>query len=492
MNRNIALTVIILVFLVSLVAGMQVVKVAEASVADSSNVDWWPMFHHDLGHTGYSTSTGPATNQTLWTFTTGGAVTTSPAVVDGKVYFGSDDGSIYAVNASSGALIWNYSTGGPVQSSPAVVEGVVYVGGFHSHAVFALNASSGELLWSSPISSVYPNEISSTAVANGLVYVDVYMAGTDGGVLYALNATTGALAWSWKPFIYLDSSPAVDGGKVYVCTGMETVEALDEDSGASVWCVRIRDTGWNASSGGYFPLHCAPCVDKGILYVGDSNQTVYAMNASNGAFLWSGKVVGGVDRSSAAVADGMVYIGTTVGGTSGNLSYGGVCALNATTGVLAWNFTGSSVSSSSPAVAGGIVYVGFDDGWNQLNVTGGHDVCALNGTTGEVIWSYETGAAVYSSPAIANEIVYVGSNDGKVYAFGSPQASQPPQTPTPSVPEFPSCLFIVLLMSIVLSVTISYRKLGRQSHKSNATKSLLSGLESQLSRLKSPFIWESS
>ena len=463
--------IVISAFLISILAGMQVFEVAEASVTDSSNVDWWPMFHHDLGHTGYSTSTGPTTNQTLWTFTTGGAVTTSPAVVDGRVYFGSDDGSIYAVNAYDGALIWNYSTGGPVQSSPAVVDGVVYIGGFHSHAVFALNASSGTLLWSSPISSVYPNEISSTVVANGLVYVDVYMAGTDGGVLYALNATNGALAWCWKPYIYLDSSPAVDGGKVYVCTGMETVEALDENSGASAWSVRILDTGWNASSGGFFPLHCAPCVDNGILYVGASSQTVYAMNASNGAFMWSGKVVGGVGSSSAAVADGMVYIGTTFGGTSGNLNWGGVCALNATSGVLAWNFTGSSVYSSSPAVANGIVYVGLDDAPSPSNVTGGHDVCALNGTTGTVIWSYETGAAVYSSPAVANGVVYVGSNDGKVYAFGTAQNILPSSmpsasttsslnpSPSPTIPEFtPAAILILAIAACIVVATIRKRR----------------------------------
>ena len=34
----------------------------------------WPMFHHDLTHTGYSTSTAPNTNQTLWNYTNGSYV----------------------------------------------------------------------------------------------------------------------------------------------------------------------------------------------------------------------------------------------------------------------------------------------------------------------------------------------------------------------------------------------------------------------------------
>lgn len=74
----------------------------------------WPMFHHDLAHTGYSNTNGPSTNQTLWTFPiiNNGWVLTSPAVVNGVVYFTSSDkgfhlqttnNNIYAVNAKDGS-----------------------------------------------------------------------------------------------------------------------------------------------------------------------------------------------------------------------------------------------------------------------------------------------------------------------------------------------------------------------------------------------------
>jgi hypothetical protein len=55
-------------------------------------------------------------------------VTSSPAVADGKVYVGSQDRRIYALNASTGALIWSYLTGNWVRSSPAIAEGKLYVG----------------------------------------------------------------------------------------------------------------------------------------------------------------------------------------------------------------------------------------------------------------------------------------------------------------------------------------------------------------------------
>ena len=60
---------------------------------------------------------------------------------------------------------------------------------------------------------------------------------------------------------------------------------------------------------------------------------------------------------------------------------------------------------SSPAVANGVVYVGSYDG----------NVYALNASTGAELWSYTTGAALDSSPAVANGVVYVGSLDYNVY-----------------------------------------------------------------------------
>ena len=79
---------------------------------NAQQADSWPMFHYNLAHTGYSTSTGPNTNQTLWVFNTNGKVWSSPAVVNGVVYFGSFDHNVYAVNAKDGTKIWNFSTGG--------------------------------------------------------------------------------------------------------------------------------------------------------------------------------------------------------------------------------------------------------------------------------------------------------------------------------------------------------------------------------------------
>ena len=114
--------------------------------ASTSAQDWWPMFHHDLSNTGYSTSTGPNTNNILWSYTAGGHIVSSPAVVGGKLYVGSWDSKLYCLDASTGDFIWSFTTGNFVHSSPAVADGRVYVGSDVSD-VRSLCEVRGELFW---------------------------------------------------------------------------------------------------------------------------------------------------------------------------------------------------------------------------------------------------------------------------------------------------------------------------------------------------------
>ena len=52
----------------------------------------------------------------------------SPAVVDGKVVFGSRDFNLYCVDAQSGGKIWRVRADGRIISSPCIVGGYIWVG----------------------------------------------------------------------------------------------------------------------------------------------------------------------------------------------------------------------------------------------------------------------------------------------------------------------------------------------------------------------------
>ena len=336
----------------------------------------WPMFHHDLTHTGYSTSAGSTTNNTLWTYTTGAQVISSSAVVGGFVYVGSLDDNVYCLDAANGSFVWSYTTGNAVYSSPAVFGGLVYVGSDDDN-VYCLNAANGSLVWSYTTGDAVE---SSPAVVGGLVYVGSY----DHNV-YCLDAANGSLVWSYTTGdAVVCSSPAVAGGFVYVGSWDRKVYCLNAANGSLVW---------SYTTGG--AVDSSPAVVGGFVYVGSDN--VYCLNATTGSLVWS--TTGGMGYSSPAVV-GFVYVGSCDDN---------VYCLDAATGALVWNYTTGWVVSSSPAVAGGFVYVGSLD----------ENVYCLDAATGAFVWSYTTGSYVESSPAVVDGVVYVGSADGKIYAFGS-------------------------------------------------------------------------
>jgi outer membrane protein assembly factor BamB len=377
---------ILLVSMLMLVFRFEVTVVGEAEGVKSTGVkeivDWWPMFHYDPNHTGYSTSAAPNTNHTVWSYTTGGQIVySSPSVVNGRIYVGSYDHKVYCLNASTGAYIWSYTTGNPVASSPAIVDDKVYVGST-DYNVYCLDGTTGMQIWNFTAGhQVYSSPV--------VIYGRVYVGSSWNAMFYCLNATTGTQIWNrtidnapWVPTY----SPAVACGKVYVGSYRGRIYCLDASTGAYIW---------NYSMG---TIRTSPSVVDGKVYVGSDDKRVYCLDALTGAYIWH-YTTGNPVRSSPAVADGRVYVGSD--------DYSVYC-LNASTGAYIWSYKTGDWVGSSPAVADGKVYVGSDD----------YSVYCLNASTGAYVWSYATGERVISSPAIANGRVYVGSWDRKIYAFG--------------------------------------------------------------------------
>ena len=80
-----------------------------------------------------------------WKFETGDSVSSSPAVVDGVVYFGSYDNHLYALDTKTGEEQWKFETGDSVFSSPAVSDGVVYFGS-HDNYLYAVDIEAASAL----------------------------------------------------------------------------------------------------------------------------------------------------------------------------------------------------------------------------------------------------------------------------------------------------------------------------------------------------------
>jgi len=151
---------------------------------------------------------------------------------------------------------------------------------------------------------------------------------------------------------------------------------------------------WSFKTGG--KIHSSPvCVD-GVVYVGSSDRSFYAIDAETGKEKWAFKT-GTPVLSSAAVVGGMAFF------TSGTQVY----ALDALTGKLKWkNQVGKRNAFGSPAVAYGVVFCPAGAGSDNPMQTswGGWPLMGFDVQTGKVVWKQNEGRGPQglSAPALSD------------------------------------------------------------------------------------------
>jgi outer membrane protein assembly factor BamB len=165
----------------------------------------------------------------------------SPIVVNGVVYFGSENGTVYAYRAKDGRKVWTYHAGGAVKAGLAYSKGTLYFGDY-SGAMTAVRARNGSKVWSTGTSGASFGRsgqfYSTPAVAYGRVYV-----GNTDSFVYSFVASDGHLAWRHGTGSYVYAAPAVGsvprlGPTVFIGSYDGNFYALDAKSGGVRWTHR--------------------------------------------------------------------------------------------------------------------------------------------------------------------------------------------------------------------------------------------------------------
>jgi polyvinyl alcohol dehydrogenase (cytochrome) len=210
-----------------------------------------------------------------WAFALPGAASTAwaqPTVVGGKLFIGSDNGFVYALDARSGCVYWSYDAQGQVRSAVVIadvrgVAGVRYGAFFGDYRgnVYGVDAESGKQLWVKRVDEHEGAKITGTPIvdANGRLYVPV-------------------TSWEEIPGVQLTYK---------CCTFQGSVVALDVRNGSQIWKTytlperpRPLRKNWAgtelvgpAGSG----VWNAPTIDlkNKTLYIGTGNSYIVAPNA---------------------------------------------------------------------------------------------------------------------------------------------------------------------------------------------------------------------
>jgi eukaryotic-like serine/threonine-protein kinase len=303
----------------------------------------------------------PSTNQEKtmnaeWVYQTSGAIWGSPAINNGTVFIGSDDGNLYAFGAQAGKLIWKFASQGIVRSQPAIANGLVYFSSDDGF-LYALHSQDGSQAWS-------------TNIGNFL----------DRTVREDLGNSPSPTGYD-----YLQSSPIVTEGTVYVGSLDGNLYALSADSGKILWKFATGDK-----------IRATPTVDQGTVYIGSWDKLLYAVDSQTGNLRWASPV-GGQVQSTSVVANNLVYCASRKAS---------VVALAAQTGELKWEhaYGPNMWVESSPRLVDGVIYIGS---------SGSKMVLGLEALTGKPTAIYISPDFHWSTPLVLRDTLYIGGTSYK-------------------------------------------------------------------------------
>ena len=351
----------------------------------------------------------------LWEFRAGGQIWGSLTYDTGTLYFGSDDHRLYALDTATRKLKWSFQTGGRIRAQPAVSGGLVFApsdDGF----LYAVDRATGRQRWRfdlkasdlhrrlpTPDNPYFDFLQSSPVVHEGKVYV-----GSLSGALFAVDAATGKPAWNTGTLDAIRGNPVISGGRVYFGSWDDHLYAVD---------LKTQKIVWRADTGGI--VQSTPAIDQGRVVVGNRSAKLIAYDAETGKQAWSHDYTDGSWVESSAVASNNIFYV----GSSDSLK---LSAIAADTGRELWQFKTGGWTWATPALSKGTLYVGAISATPYYfeGVTLKRGFYAIDAATGREKWNftpqptkgYVTGG-VAGSPAIEDGIVYVGALDGRIYAL---------------------------------------------------------------------------
>ena len=371
-----------------------------------------------------------------------------PSVLDGKLYVGANDGTVYSLDARTGCIYWTFAAAGGVRVAPVLGNGSVYFGDLRGN-VYALKSDTGTLIWKARADE-HPGAVitGSPKLEAGRLYVPVsgrdesmatpnpaYECCTFRGSVVAMDAANGKKIWTgymiaavpkvtgqnkagtktWGPSgAAVWSSPTIDVQKkiIYAGTGVnysnpatqtsDAIVALDMESGRILWSRQFTNADtWNFSCTAQDKTNCPK--DPFIDYDLGNSGVLQSLGAARRILVTADKggTIYGVDpdREGAVVWKQKV----AAGGVNGGFMWGGASD-NQGVGYMGI----SDFTPGKPEVGGGLIAFQLATGQKLWMTPAPKPTCL-----GKPGCSAAQPAPVSVIPGVA----FLGSWDGHIRAY---------------------------------------------------------------------------
>ena len=413
------------------------------------DTDWWPMYRHDSGNTGTTTSIAPNTDHLCWKETISDEIySATPIVYNDRLYISTRsldndmlkplkiieksmfeapdfteilndlftykdeyDGGVYCLDADKGTELWNYPLYAP--NDPLIVDDKVYVTDLNistaSSSLYCLDVETGDHIWDKPVGSPV---LSPPIGADGKIFLGCTDYYTYSGSLICLDFEGNSLwTYSLQPWEIINSAPAYCDGKVYfitlsVYTYQGKLYCLNAEDGQLIWSQPV-----------FFAFGSPVCKENNVFVVdvdlfGYFISNLKCFDADTGSFIcdYSLGVFSLSYGTPAATQDSVIiFVADSLYSSIWLYKIFINCTLDWKVQVPA---TASTFPLSSPVCSANKVIV---CPWEISGYPS--SIYCMELGNGNMLWSYTLDYGSTVNPSIADERVYIADQIGNIYAF---------------------------------------------------------------------------
>jgi len=353
----------------------------------------WRTYHGDWALRGVASGDVSELPIRIWKFRTEGPLRTAPVVAGGRIFFGGENGRLYAVNFI-GMELWartlevgeDDARERDEFSAPPIAAGDRVFIGSRNGTLYALEGISGETQWTYDVGGPVESSANWLRASAGGRPAVLVVRQVD-GVVHCVDHETGEGIWQSEPTAKSDGPVSVLDDRIVFGNSESALYVLAAETGERL--LRIELGEGNQVAGGV-------AMDGTHAFAGTHSGHVVCADVVTGELVWKAR------RSKAQVL-------TTPAVRKGHVIYGSedgfVYGLNRADGKMKWRFKTHLGHPGSPLIV-----------QSKVVVQAKGELTILRLGSGKVVWSGYSSSDI-AAPAITDGLIIAPSDDGTLSAF---------------------------------------------------------------------------